>query len=126
MGILVTGDIVLDCHVYGGAKTAATSFSEPGTTYSQHLGGAALTHELVCAAEHAMGAAWDKRKKTWEDGNASRAKDGKDPQPWPEDLPRKRPAFETDLALDTARLESSLPNHLRSYGVWTDKPARRG
>ena len=38
--ILVAGDIVLDCHLYGGMKTEATSFSEPGTVYTEHLGGA--------------------------------------------------------------------------------------
>ena len=47
---LVTGDIVLDCHLYGGVKTAATSFSEPGTSYTQHLGGAVLTQKLLRAA----------------------------------------------------------------------------
>jgi hypothetical protein len=38
--LLVTGDIVLDCHLYGGVKTAATSFSEPGTSMRRDLGGA--------------------------------------------------------------------------------------
>lgn len=49
--LLVTGDIVLDCHLYGGVKTAATSFSEPGTIYEQHLGGAVLTHRLLEASQ---------------------------------------------------------------------------
>lgn len=89
--LLVTGDIVLDCHLYGGVKTAATSFSEPGTTYQQHLGGAALTHRLLEASAGAAGS-----------------------------------AFEIGLALQTDGLESSLPGHLRSFGVWSDRPARKG
>src|SRR5450759_1830919 len=55
--ILMTGDIVLDCHLYGGVKTAAASFSGPGAAYTEHLGGAALTHELVGAAASAAAAA---------------------------------------------------------------------
>ena len=55
--VLVTGDIVLDCHLYGGVKTSATSFSEPGTTYSQELGGAVLTRNLLHAAADAKNAA---------------------------------------------------------------------
>jgi hypothetical protein len=89
--VLVTGDIVLDCHLYGGVKTAATSFSEPGTVYSQDLGGAVLTRRLLHAASEADGAAYD-----------------------------------VCLALDAAGLETTLPPHLRSYGVWTDRPAKRG
>ncbi len=82
--ILVTGDIVLDCHLYGGIRTAATSFSEPGTQYRQELGGAFLTRNILRAAAEAGGAAYDVR-----------------------------------LDLETADLETSLPPHLRSYGVWT-------
>ena len=36
--ILVTGDVVCDCHLYGGVKTEAASFSEPGTIYAERLG----------------------------------------------------------------------------------------
>ena len=55
--ILVTGDIVLDCHLYGGVKTAAASLNEPGTIYRQHLGGAALTYQLLQASADAKGTA---------------------------------------------------------------------
>jgi hypothetical protein len=92
--LLVTGDIVLDCHLYGGVKTAATSFSEPGTTYEQHLGGAALTHRLLEASADAAGS--------------------------------HGAAFAVSLALQKADLEGSLPGHLRSYGVWSDRPAKKG
>lgn len=88
--LVVTGDIVLDCHLYGGLKTAATSFSEPGTVIRQELGGAVLTHNLIRAAA---------------------AVDG---------------GYVSHLDLDTTGLEASLPPHLRSYGVWTGHPIRKG
>ena len=126
--ILVTGDIVLDCHLYGGVKTAATSFREPGTVYAEHLGGAALTHELVAAAADAKGLAWDDKKKKWDEENRRRLQNGKAALPRPDDLAEDRPSpiFATRLDIDTQRLKSTLPGHLRSYGVWTEQPARKG
>jgi hypothetical protein len=88
--LLVTGDIVLDCDLYGGVKTAATSFSEPGTSVRQELGGAVLTHKLIHAAANAEG------------------------------------RYISHLDLDATGLETSLPPHLRSYGVWTGHPVRTG
>jgi hypothetical protein len=44
--ILVTGDVVLDCHLYGGHAGV-------GSAYVEHLGGAALTHGLIQAAASA-------------------------------------------------------------------------
>jgi hypothetical protein len=85
--ILVTGDIVLDCHLYGGVKTAANSFGGPGTTYAEPLGGAALTHALVTAAAS---------------------------------------TYEAHLGIDIKGLKRTLPKHLRSYGVWTERPAEKG
>jgi len=125
--ILVTGDVVLDCHLYGGVKTAATSFREPGTEYTQRLGGAALTHELILAAADSKGLDWDTRRQKWEEENARRQKDGKPPLPRPDNLEENRPlpAFETHFDLDTNGLQDALPKHLRSYGVWTDKPTRK-
>lgn len=95
--ILVTGDIVLDCHLYGGAKTAA-SFDGLGTVYTEHLGGAALTHELIETAASAAVQA---------NGEST-------------------PAYRTHLDLDVEDLEKTLPKHLRSYGVWLEHPAGRG
>src|ERR1035437_7656805 len=94
--ILVTGDIVLDCHlyggVYGGVGTAAAS------AYAENLGGAALTHGLLQAAASAA----------------------------PEAGKKAAPAYRTKLDLDTRHLERTLPQHLRSYGVWVPQPARKG
>ena len=89
--VLVTGDVVRDCHLYGGVKTAATSFSEPGTRYEERYGGAALTHELLEAAAATARAAGS----TWE------------------------------VALGLS-LPKKLPPQLRSYGVWMDRPKRKG
>ena len=48
--------------------------------------------------------------------------------PRPDDLEEKRPApaYETLLDLDIPHLEQALPKHLRSYGVWSDKPMKAG
>lgn len=126
--ILVTGDVVLDCHLYGGVKVAATSFGEPGTVYTPHLGGAALTHELVRTAADLKGLAWDAEKKKWDEANKPCQTENKAPSPWPNGLPEQRPAmaFETHLAFAAEALEQSLPTHLRSYGVWTAQPAKKG
>ena len=53
--VLVTGDIVLDCHLYRGVRAATTSFDEPGTTFRQDPGGAALTHRLLAATAQIPG-----------------------------------------------------------------------
>lgn len=136
MNILVTGDIVLDCHLYGGVKTGATSFSEPGTEYSPRLGGAALTRDILCAAAKAdvvaKGAAWDEALQAWNERNELLQKEGKPPEPRPDDLPKTRPsspAYDAILGLDDEELDElveTLPTHLRSYGVWIDQPSRKG
>ena len=126
--ILVTGDVVRDCHLYGGVKTEAASFSEPGTIYAERLGGAALTHDLIHSAANDKGMAWDAKKSKWDAENAARQKAGKALQPRPDDLEEVRPvpAYETLLDLDIPHLEQTLPKHLRSYGVWSDKPMKAG
>jgi hypothetical protein len=126
--VLVTGDIVLDCHLYGGVQTGATSSSDPTTTYAESLGGAALSHRLLFAAADAEGLAYDATLAHWQSENQSREKSGKKAQPRPVDLPDTRPApiFHAELALDISDLAKRIPNQLRSYGVWTDRAARRG
>ena len=126
--IVVTGDIVLDCHLYGGVKTAATSFLEPGTRYEPRLGGAVLTSNLVKAAADAEGLAWDAKEGSWTVDNKRRAKDGEDPLPKPKALQKSRPkpSYLTHLGLDTAHFEGTVPQHLRSYSVWTGRPATKG
>jgi hypothetical protein len=118
--ILVTGDVVLDSHLYGGVKTVATSFSEPGTRYTQQLGGAVLTCNLLKAAADAKGLAWDVE-------NAKRARNEGVPQPGPDALAIGRPQVPYDviLGLDVTGLEAALPSHLRSYGVWIERPAKK-
>jgi len=125
--LLVTGDIVLDCHLYGGVKTAAMSFSEPGTKYDGRPGGAALTADLVHAAADAKGLVWDTVEKTWTAENEKRKKDNKPPLPRPDNHANERPApsFATELALDRANLENGLPTNLRSFGVWTAHPLKK-
>jgi hypothetical protein len=125
--IIVTGDVVVDAHLYGGVKTAATSFSEPGTVYTEHLGGAVLTHELISAAADARGIAWDAMKRQWDAKNAGRRKEGKALIPRPDDLGKCRPspAYESHFDLDITQLKQKLPSHLRSYGVWSEHPANK-
>jgi hypothetical protein len=125
--ILVTGDMVLDCHLYGGVKTTASSLSEPGTRYRERLGGAALTDELVGVVADIKGLIWDAAKEAWEKENESRRKTGENPLPLPHDLeaPRATPTFGHHLDLDAAKFQNDLdlpPNHhLRSHGVWVAK-----
>jgi hypothetical protein len=96
--ILVTGDVVLDCHLYGGARTAGSSFGGQGTVYTEHLEGAALTRELVQAAADA---ALQTKLET-------------------------STSYETHEGLVTKNLERTRPWHLRSYGVWVERRARQG
>ena len=120
--ILVTGDIVLDCHLYGGVKTLATSFAEPGTRYALHPGGAALS----CSLLQAVPKAWDEAKRKFEDENRRLQADGKKPTAWPSDLPTPRPDFQVHLGLEIGNLESLLPGQMRSFGVWTEHPSTDG
>jgi hypothetical protein len=123
--VLVTGDIVLDCHLYGGVRTSATSVDEPGTTYHQSLGGAALTCRLLAAAADTAGREWDEKRAGWEAANAKRKEDSL--AALPDDLPAVRPAsaFDVRLALEAPLLES-LPGQLRSHCVWSERPAEKG
>jgi len=94
--VRVTGDIVLDCHLYGGVYGGVGAAA--ASAYTEHLGGAALTHGLLQAS--ASAAAEAKKKAA--------------------------PAYRTKLDLDTRHLERTLPQHLRSYGVWVPEAARKG
>jgi hypothetical protein len=125
--LLVTGDIVLDCHLYGGVKTFATSYSEPGTVYIEHLGGAALTCELVLATANPEGFIYDKKLQKWQEARERCKKNGMNLPPKPRELRIKHPVgmYNVQLDLDTADLEESLPKHLRSYGVWVDQPTHK-
>lgn len=137
---VVFGDIVLDTHVYGGVKTSATAFAEPGTVVTTRLGGAELTRKLLKAAADAKGAAWDDVEMKWRDEikakaeeNARRAAETDPSKKWPplsiparpDDHPEFRPnqAFSVHAGLETADLKESLPSNLQSYGVWTSHPS---
>lgn len=126
--ILVTGDIVLDCHLYGGVKANATSFSEPGTIYTQCLGGSYLTYELLQAAADAKGLDWDIARDEWQKENDIRLKKSMQPLPWSYTFSENRPSpkYKVKFGLVTEGLENELPKHLRSYGVWIDQPEKKG
>ena len=53
--VLVTGDVVIDCHLYGGLETATALSGGSGTVYAEHLGGAALTCKLLQASSDEKG-----------------------------------------------------------------------
>ncbi len=126
--VVVTGDVVLDCNLYGGVKTSAASFAEPGTRYSESLGGAVLTYGILKAAADADGLAWDSTESAWKNDNKRREKEKEDPLPTPKALkePRPEPAYPAYLGLDEAHIRENLPQHLRSFGVWTARPAAKG
>jgi hypothetical protein len=125
--ILVTGDLVVDCHLYGGVKIDATSFSEPGTKYIERPGGAALSAALLRASADAKGLAWDKVEKSWQEANKKRSEKKQPALPRPDDHPETRPAsiFSSRLGLDDTNLASTLPSNLQSYGVWTPHLAKK-
>lgn len=120
--VSVIGDIVLDCHLYGGVKTAATSFSEPGTVYTEEEGGAVLSSKLLAWAADAKGLTLDARSAEWEESNQSRKAKGQMPLPW-DGGKRPAPEYKCRLDMDIRRIRKSIPKHLRSYGVWVDRPA---
>ncbi len=122
--VVVTGDVVLDCHLYG-PQTNTRTFSAPGTAYQQRLGGAALTHDLLRDAFAAAVRDWKKRKEDWEKENEALQKEGKDAKEWPSDIPKVIPELDIHLGINTAALETTLPPHLRSYGVWTDHASKK-
>lgn len=73
LAALVSGDIVLDCHLYGGVKTAATSFHEPGSVYCEVPGGAELSRTLLAAAADAKGLIYDEKARAWDKAQEERA-----------------------------------------------------
>ena len=125
--ILVTGDIVRDAHLYGGAKSDATSITDLGTVFEEKTGGAALTAELLVISGDALGKAWDKTDADWKKGNENRAKAKKEPLPRPEQHSEVRPAsyFSCHPALSAPDFATKPPLNLCSYGVWTPHPAKK-
>ncbi len=113
--VLVVGDIVVDHHLYGGIKTAATSLDEPGTLPTRQLGGACLSVEILKAAADAERMIWDKVKGKREQENKAKKKEtsNKGLTPCP------TPLYGVDLGIDNANLLTSLPENLHSFGVWT-------
>lgn len=90
---IVSGDIVLDCHLYGGVKTAATSFHEPGTVFCEVPGGAELSRHLLEAVA---------------------------------ELGPTRQLYKVQSGLACGDLKTTLPQHLRSFGVWTPHAQKKG
>jgi len=121
--VAVTGDIVLDCHLYGGVKTAATSFAEPGTVFTESLGGAALTQRLLAAAAKAAAdLQWDKSLDKWRKENDKRRQGGQPPLRRPS---RPGVAYEAHLDLETRGARNRIPSNLHSYGVWRPQPGAK-
>src|SRR5438874_4402279 len=100
---LVTGDIVLDSHLYGGVKTSATSQQEPGTVQDEHLGGASLSYRIMDKAADAKGIAWDAKKDAWDKRAAQKSVS----LPWPEKPDDERPSasYGTHLGIDETGLK---------------------
>ena len=124
--ILVTGDIVLDHHLYGGIKTDPTSHAEPGTRSISHLGGADLSQKMLTAASDAAGKEWDKQKAGYDESNAAHGGG----IPWPDSLLKQKPEYAIHGGIEVGNLMQSLPRSLHSYGVWTphlpDKSSKPG
>ena len=104
ISIIVTGDIVLDRHIYGGERATLGDNSTHGTHFVEETGGAALTCRLSQAVIAAEKAARKDSKKT---GNASPKPDGPECR-----LGRKLPE-ETG---------ASWPEQLIGYAWWAPYP----
>lgn len=121
--LLVTGDIVLDSHLYGGVKLDANSPQEPGTVSIPHLGGAALSCKLLKATADASGVVWDAAKAKYDKECLEQGVTLK----WPKGLATVRPAadYSTHLGIDPAPFKNAPPGSHCSYGVWTPYPVSK-
>jgi hypothetical protein len=103
ISIIVTGDIVLDRHIYGGERDTLGDNSTHGTHLVEETGGAALTYRLIQAVLAAEEAA---RKDSKKPGNAPPKPDGPVCQ-----LGRKLP-----------RTGARWPERLIGYAWWAPYP----
>ena len=122
--VIVTGDIVLDCHLYGGAQDGKPSRNDRGTQYVEVPGGAALTRALLDATADEQGLVWDEARSMWDEERAARRKANQPLPPRPDDLAPRRPPrhYATILAQQLPDVWGAIPLHLRSYSVWTPSP----
>lgn len=119
VNILVTGDIVLDHHIYEGERMHLRDEAVPGLSLIIEPGGAALTQSLVSAVFQGQ---QDELLAAWKLKAELARKNGKD-------VPNEPAASARDVALayDLGDGKSSIcpfPNHLISYAEWKPSPGK--
>ena len=126
--VMVTGDIVCDCHMYGGLPATGSSAAGAGASLVEVPGGAALTLHLLRAAANPAGLAWDEEKLAWAEANRRLRKSGQAGLPKPAVLKAPRPpdSYATALGLEIPKNLGDIPTHLRSFGVWTAQTKEKG
>lgn len=68
--ILVTGDFLVDHHIYEGRRHHFGDQNSPGVCVKKEFGGAALVHRLLVAMKEQSGAAWTSHQAVNEQGTA--------------------------------------------------------
>lgn len=119
VNILVTGDIILDHHIYEGDRVHLRDESVPGLTLTVEPGGAALTQRLVVAVFQGR---HDELCAAWKLKAELARKNGKD-------LPKEpiAPARNIALAYDLGNGKGGIcpfPNHFISYVEWNRSPRK--
>lgn len=125
--VVVTGDIVFDCHLYVESPND-TGTPGAGTVYKERLGGAALTCDLLSATADSPGLFWDDEFTIWKTNNRQRLKKREQPVPLPKMFytSRTKPAYDVWMGIDTSPILAAKPTSLCSYGVWTPDPVNKG
>lgn len=109
LDVLVTGDIVLDRHIYEGRRSSLHDRSSPGTTLLDEVGGAALTERLIAAV---LEADFNERRKAWKGALRISKKEGTAAPTPPERLVSK-------LGLKWPRTLRSWPDELVASAWWS-------
>jgi len=120
INILVTGDVILDHHIYRGVRARMQDESEPGLHIVIETGGAALTERLVAklieTQNGELATVW---KNKVEQANKERQKA-------PEEPAERVVALTYDLFKKEGEkvVICEFPDHLKSYAEWEPSPGK--
>jgi len=110
--VLVTGDIVVDRHIYKGERTLLPDQSPRGTHLLEEAGGAAITQRLITAVFETD---LKERRALWKEAVRKARKDRKKLPSEPEEPPVCRLACKLPG-------KGTWPEQLTGYACWTPQP----